>query len=400
MEMTKVKITQKLIKRTPLTASGQVVIRDDMPGLYLLVGKTRKTWMFKTDVYEPAPDPATGRRKLVGTRKVRVGDALVMLPDDARREARRIKDELKRGGNGAQKAGPPAPAVETTLRSAADRFLADRARLGRSPRTIGSYEADLRNYLAPFLDMPLASITGRMVADLHLEITNRVGPVTANGAMRTLRAVYNAAARLDEALPSIGPVTRAVEMNPEPPKTEIITDLKSWYGKVKQLTPIRRDLQLFILFTGMRKTAACEACLEHLDLDTGFLFVPKPKGGERRAFYLPLSDHLVGLLKARVANDAADFGARSPWLFPSILSASGHVEEPKEQGLPGPHALRRTFATVAAEAGLSPADIGLLLNHAIPGVTGRYIVTSALGHSLRAMSNRVAARLLERIAGG
>lgn len=392
------KITQKLIERTPFTTTGQKIMRDsDVAGLMLVIGKTTKTWLVKVDAYATEPDPATGRRAFLGTRKRKIGDASgpgAILPDEARRMAREVKERLKRGGN-AQEGPRPATAAPVTLRMAAARFLADRRRLGRSPRTVDSYEADLRNYLKPFLDLPLAQITGLAVADLHLELTGRIGPVTANGAMRTLRAIYNAAARIDD-LP-MNPVTRSVEFNPEPPKQDTVADLADWYRRVQRLTPIRRDLQLFILMTGMRKTAACEAKVEDLDLDKGFLFVPKPKGGERRAFYLPLSNPVVDLLSRRVAENARDFGPMNRWLFPSFLAASGHVEEVKEKGLPGPHTLRRTFATVAAEAGLPPADIGILLNHAIPGVTGRYIVTSALGARLRELTDQVAALLITKL---
>ena len=62
---------------------------------------------------------------------------------------------------------------------------------------------------------------------------------------------------------------------------------------------VRRDLHLFMLLSGMRRTAAVEARVEHLDLARGCLRVPNPKGGTAKAFDLPLSGPLLDLCRDR-----------------------------------------------------------------------------------------------------
>ena len=64
----------------------------------------------------------------------------------------------------------------------------------------------------------------------------------------------------------------------------------------------------------------------------------------------------------------------SPWVFPAN-SRSGHIAEPKEKGLPSPHALRHTYATVANAAGIGVYDLKLLMNHSLPrgDVTSGYL---------------------------
>jgi hypothetical protein len=52
-------------------------------------------------------------------------------------------------------------------------------------------------------------------------------------------------------------------------------------------------------------------------------------------------------------------------VFPAN-SRSGHIAEPKEKGLPSPHALLHTYATVANASGVGVYDLKLLMNHSLP----------------------------------
>lgn len=87
--------------------------------------------------------------------------------------------------------------------------------------------------------------------------------------------------------------------------------------------------------------------------------ITRPKGGTKRAFTMPLSDDLIGLLSARNVDNAKRF-PDSPYVF-LAESKSGHIEEPRptrfvvvggkrwkarDAALPLPHALRHTFAAV------------------------------------------------------
>lgn len=224
-------------------------------------------------------------------------------------------------------------------------------------------------HAADLLDTALAEI-GRDrlgLRERHARLSRERGTYVANGFVRTLSAVYRYAAKVHPDLP--GNPCDAVDFNPEQPRQDVVADLTAWWAKVQALeNPVRRDLQLYMLLTGQRRTAACVGRVEHLDLERGFQHVPCPKGGERRAFMLPLSPFVVDLIRRRLAGNGELFGQTCPWLFPSITASSGHVEEPKEAGLPCPHTLRRTFATACAAVGLTEFDTALLLNHKLPGI--------------------------------
>ena len=62
-------------------------------------------------------------------------------------------------------------------------------------------------------------------------------------------------------------------------------------------------------------------------------------------------------------------GLGREWVFPSPKAAKGHLTAPER--LPwSPHAHRRTFATVAMEAGILEEIVGRLLNHTPISITG------------------------------
>jgi integrase len=215
--------------------------------------------------------------------------------------------------------------------------------------------------------------------------------------MRVLRAVYNRGMREHPDLPPHpcanvdfhGTRRRRVEAGPE--------RLREWGKAVLTLSPVMRDLQLFVLLTGMRRTASVEARVEHFDEERGCLRVPNPKGGKSRAFDLPLSGVLLDLMRHRIEeNRIIDPG--SHWLFPSD-SASGHVVEVRVDALGGlvGHALRHLYATLALEAGVPIAELKFLLNHAVSsgGVTMGYLYPSLV--HLRGWQERTTARILEAI---
>src|SRR5262249_15061008 len=137
---------------------------------------------------------------------------------------------------------------------------------------------------------------------------------------------------------------------------------------------------------------------EHVDLERARLHVPKPKGGEKRAFDLPLSDFLVDLLRQRMEENAPFF-PDSPWVFPAFSKkADGHIAEPRGHFKAVPfmvHGLRDTYITAAHRAGVSKTDIKLLVNHALPqaDVTEGYIGERDSLEHLRPLQQRVTDRL-------
>ena len=68
------------------------------------------------------------------------------------------------------------------------------------------------------------------MAKKHDEVTKENGPYIANGAMRTLRAIYNHARKTNKKLPSDNPAD-AVDWNEEKRRDTGmgVADLKGWF---------------------------------------------------------------------------------------------------------------------------------------------------------------------------
>ncbi|MEZ5980557.1 MAG: tyrosine-type recombinase/integrase [Planctomycetota bacterium] len=298
-----------------------------------------------------------------------------------------------------------------------------------TPRSVATLLEETDRHLEDWMERDLASLRRHEVALRHERITAERGPYVANRVMQQFRAVWNTAARRFEELPQVAP-TVAVTMNRTERRREPIPwdELPAWRAAVARLrNPVRRDLQSFLLLTGLRSLDArtvrwSDVAFEHVATEVGesvraTLHRPSPKGGARRAFTVPVADAVAALLQRRRAQNAELFdGGDGGWVFPTRdrVGRVTHVQEPKQQRtvrradgssakvrhLPSPHRLRDTFATAAHEVGVSPLDLKVLLNHALPAaddVTAGYIRPSE-GH-LRESVERIARFLEERLGG-
>jgi integrase len=265
-----------------------------------------------------------------------------------------------------------ATADNLTLREAWTLYESHLEAKGRSERTGSGYWGSLQRYCLDWLDRPLVEITPQAAHKRHVHIGNKNGKYAANATMRALRAVWRRAQRQHRGLGE--PPTVNVDFFRETPREAIIEDLPAWWQGVQAIeNPIRRDLFVWLLFTGCRREESTTMRWEHVDLDAGTVHFPKTK---TEAFTLPLSGYLTDLLKARRACEAtrAVFGKDCPWVFPAH-GKTGHISEPKltrqETKLFAtpwsPHTLRHTWITISENKIAMPASHSrLLVNHAVP----------------------------------
>ena len=144
---------------------------------------------------------------------------------------------------------------------------------------------------------------------------------------------------------------------------------------------MRREFHLFLLLSGHRPEAIKKARREHLDFRRRVLHVPKPKGGEARAFDIPLSRPMIRcLIRVLRLGQSLYPNQATEWIFPAD-SKSGHLAEHKEKRdelSKWGNDLRQTFRTIAQTAGVPELDVHLLMNHSIPGVNAGYITRNKL----------------------
>ena len=413
-----VKLTQDRVRRIPLAAAGKAIayLDTELKGFMVIAAKTAKSYYVQRDI--------RGR-----TVKVLIGRTNLMDAKDARAKATELLAQMMNGVNpndqrrAEEQALVRAEAQGMTLREAVDLHLGRKKE--RSPQTLADYQRIFRTYLTDWMDKPIRLLAENPheIEQLHDRISRqgwdtesikgrgrkkrKPAPYSANGMVRALRAVYNYARgkRRDLELPEFP----MIELNPEKPSEEMVPLelLPAWYNAVMATSdPIRRDAALFIMFTGLRKKSALSLLREHVNLENRCVFIPQPKGGERRAFYLPLSDFLVDLVKRRLECPvAADLFPGTLHLFPgerrkhTELGFLDDVTFNNDEFLKqfSSKDYRHSYQSYALAAGLLPTDVKFLVNHKMANqdITFRY--AKALLDPLREQQQKVTDFILEQI---
>lgn len=392
-------LTDKAIARLPYATDKQYKVRDaELPGFFVLVGKKKKTFMAQGEFWRD------GAREFAA--QVKLGECGDVTTREARSKAKVKIGSIARGERPGEEQKLKPGAV--TLRKAWERYRdGHMIRKGRDARTIENYRDHMERLFEDWLDKPLARLgrQPKFVADRHDKISEENGPYIANGAMRSLRAIYNHARKTNPDLPPVNPVT-AIDWNTEQRRDTGMGagDMASWFAELAALTnPVRREFHLMTLLSGSRPTALKNVRIEHIDFRTRLMHIPKPKGGVKKAFSIPLSRPMIRCtLRAMRAGrilypDQAEF-----WLFPAD-SDSGHLIEHKEERdvlSKWGNDLRQSYRTLAQAAGVSELDIHLLMNHSLPGVNAGYITRdSLLRDHLRKQQERISKVIVDSAKG-
>ncbi len=201
-------------------------------------------------------------------------------------------------------------------------------------------------------------------------------------------AVWNALDKLHD-LPGKNPATRVTTHSIQP-RTDRIDhdDMPDWYTRVQQLNPLRRDLHILCLYTGLRSESARHAQWEHIDWKKKVLYVELAKGD--RPYAVPLPAVCITMLKKRRKDNVKlalldGFDGGEGWIYPTYTRSKPYevipIQEAREERVDdsgvkhkfveGLHPLRKTFNSIAIEIGVSKHDCERLMNHEGAGVNAR-----------------------------
>jgi integrase len=385
------KTTLKGLKAPDPSGKPKLHFDDELKGFAVLCsGKTAvRSYIVQRDL----PDGKT--------RRITIGNVAEIELDQARAEAADALHKLRQGID--PKAERKAQAgTDITLRTAFAAYLASRPNL--RPKTL-TYYKDSLSYIDAWLDRPLRTIDREAVEIRHREIAKEViarngtsGAGTANGAMRTLRAIWNFAVDRYE-LPGRNPVRLDRQQWFKEPRREshvADTDLSRFYAGIQNLqNTVARDYLTLLLFTGLRRGEAARLTWDDIDLTARTITIPAGSTKAGRTLALPMSDIIHAMLVGRRSV------GRTAFVFPSI-GRTGYIAEPKfplrliakATGIQiSPHDLRRTYLTAAEAAGVHGYVLKALANHALPqgDVTGGYLQISV--ERLREPVQKIADRL-------
>ena len=133
--------------------------------------------------------------------------------------------------------------------------------------------------------------------------------------------------------------------------------------------PILREFWWIVLFTGLRRRTVTAMAWAHVATDR--VTIPNPKGGKKKAFNCPLTPPMLRSLDRlrRAGAVLCDQPKCKAWVFPSVVSKSGHIEEMKHSQCDdaSPHSLRHSFRGFCEGAKVSKLLGKLLMNHKISG---------------------------------
>jgi integrase len=321
-------------------------------------GKQRKKTLGKL---QELPLPEFRALALKYTMAARHGEDLV--------EAQRIKD-----------------APRLTLSEAYEAYCMSLKRKGASPATLSLNAQNYGKRLERLAGRELASLTRTEVRAFHASWGKAGHFTVANQTLRLLRTIINFSRKRLDAADLHENVCEAVELFQERGERKVISaaELAAWWRQTGLIAnPLRCCYWRGLLLTGLRRQELASLRWEHVLADR--IKIICPKGGVKRAFELFITDELRLMFP------------HSPWVF-AAASSTGYMLNPFDVNLPGsaPHAVRRTFASLATECGIDPYTLRFLLNHSTGAgndVTSRYVIPS--WEHRAAASRKVAAHVIE-----
>jgi integrase len=294
------------------------------------------------------------------------------------------------------------PEGATTLNQVLEKYLQER-RHKLSERTVSDYRKLVTTHLSDWQHRPIEAIDEDAVVAKFTAISS---PARANYAFRLVRALFNYARSIrdDGGAPIVdgNPVEVLSQRriwHTDKRRRDVIkaVELPAWWKAVNSLgtakvertdagrfaegtAPVNdngetvRDFLIFLLMTGLRRNEAATLKWENVDLQSGMFTVPMTKNREPHT--LPLSDHLLRMLKRRQKDE--------PEAVYVFAGEGGPLAEPKKQiakvvaasGVSfSSHTLRRTFITIAESQDIPAYALKRLLNHKNGNdVTAGYIV--------------------------
>jgi integrase len=344
---------------------------------------------------------ASGRRTYVvqyrtragRTRRLTLGNADTLTPDEARQRARA---DLARVSEGADPSAERRAMRHTpTLNDLADRYLEQHAKLKKKPSSVRNDLTLLKLYVRPRLGpIPLADLHRADVAGFAHAL--RAKPVVANRALAVLSKMLNLAERWGLRPDGSNPC-RHVERYRETKRERFLSEaelarlgaaLAAAEQSGAEEPAVVAALRLLV-FTGCRLGEVLNLRWADVDLERRALNLADSKTGARAVtLNAPALEVLAGLQR------------RSEWVIPGRDPSKPYVnlhkpwsrirDAAKLEGV-RVHDLRHSFAAVAAGSGHSLLVIGGLLGHTQAATTKRYAHLS--DNPLRAASEAVGERI-------
>lgn len=355
--MGKVAFTKALIEGLPVPPKRAMLLDAQIPGLVLRLepSGSRSWYFFKKD-------KGKVHQKKIGPWP------LITIPE-ARARAQEMALALYRG---------EAPIVQGPAPTLAELFEWYHETHAKAHKLTAATDAKVwARYVKPsFARKRADAVTKSEVRDLHARIGATAGHYAANRWLALIRAAYNKAIAMEVYFggnPGQG-VTAFREQSRERKLTA--KELPAFLAAVDQEPNAAiRDFVYLALYTGARKGNVLAMAWRDVDFDEAVWCIPRTKNG--RPQRVPLNERALAILRRRLGEGPgawvfpARSGAANPWM---TEPKAGWARILKRAGLTDfrLHDLRRTLASLMADAGVNLHTIGKALGHQSQAATQIY----------------------------
>jgi integrase len=403
----RVLFSKKVVEKQPVPKSGRVQIYDEkVRDLGLRIESSgRKSFFW--------------RRKVQGRPTFKaIGVFPSTTVEQARGKAHEHSgnlDKLKRNDfEGPNPFERPHLGAKVTFGEAAEDYVKRYIALhsAKPEKAAKYYRWLVGKYFSDWKDRRLNAITRKHVSDLYKELGSRNGKTTANRALQFCRALFNYAAGDADLWSGRNPAQLSKKerytenevcrcLSPE--------ELVRFTDTLEKETDI--DFKHFVtlaLATAQRKGNILAARWAAIDLDAQTWTILKTEAKNKKSNVVDLTPAALRVLRERLATRKE----KNEWVFPSLLSASGHVEEFKRQWLDfvkragldyakdSPlhfrlHDIRHTAVSYKIMAGKSLEQVGAAVGHLSVLSTKRYshIQKAVRREAMLAGEKEIAARI-------
>ncbi|MEY3106502.1 MAG: hypothetical protein RIT35_668 [Pseudomonadota bacterium] len=357
----KIKFTINSIESLPLAKQGSrdYYYDEKTSGLGVMVFPSGTKTFFLYKRVDGKPD------------KIKLGRFPEMTIEQARKAAYSGISDIAKGVNPNK--------IKQKLRSEADfASLFDRYMKEYAKQRKISWETDLGYYnrYLKILDKKTISIITRAdVEKLHIGIKEKAGLYAANRCLALLKTVFNKA--IDWGFGGANPAAR-IKNFPETSRDRALQphEISNFFKSLNEEQNELLKAYFYIsLLTGARRSNVLAMRWDQIIFgEEPCVRIPKTKNGE--AHTISLIPQAVLILEELKENHDSE------WVFPSQVSASGHIEEPKaawKRVLERAdikdlriHDLRRTMASWQVRTGASSFTIGKTLGHKHQQATAIY----------------------------
>lgn len=341
------------------------------------------------------------RNKHNVSRRLTIGRAGVLAPEQARAKAKKVLAQAQDGNDPAAERAEAR--VAPTVAELAQRYLAQHAQAKKKPRSAAEDARNLRLHVLPaFGRKQVAAATRSDVSALHHAM--RDTPVGANRTLALLSKMFSLAESWGLRPTGSNPC-RGVERYREQGRERFLSHeelgrLGAVLADAERTTALPASIIAalrLLIFTGARLGEVLGLQWAHVDFERSCLRLPDSKTGAKTIYLSPPALEVLSELRK---------GAQSEWVLPGRVAGKPLVALRKawyrvrrNAALESVrlHDLRHSFASVGAATGLSLPILGALLGHTQAATTQRYAHLAA--DPLRQASNAIGARIADAMRG-